>query len=91
MWLAVGFVVMFAINSMFIGVFGTSTNETMNAFSRTVMPFYGIGMLLVGVSAGLVGLISIIKSHERSWVAWATILPLVFVLFLLIGEFAVPH
>jgi len=91
MWLAVAFIVMFAINSVFIGALGTSTNETVDAFSRTVMPFYGIGMLMVGVSAGAVGLISIIKDHERSWVAWATLLPLAFVLFLLIGEFATPH
>jgi hypothetical protein len=91
MWLAVAFIVLFAINSVFIGTLGTSTNEAVNAFSRTVMPFYGIGMLMVGVSAGAVGLISIIKDHERSWVAWATLLPLAFVLFLLIGEFTTPH
>jgi peptidoglycan/LPS O-acetylase OafA/YrhL len=91
MWLAVAFIVMFAINSVFVGALGTSTNETLDAFSRTVMPFYGIGMLILGASAGAVGLISIIKDHERSWVAWATLLPLAFVLFLLIGEFATPH
>ena len=91
MWLAVAFIVMFAINSVFIGAFGTSTNEAVDAFSRTVMPFYGIGLLMVGVSAGAIGLISIIKDHERSWVAWATLLPLAFVLVLLIGEFTTPH
>ncbi len=91
MWLAVAFIAMFVMNAAFIGAFGTSTNEAVDAFSRTVMPFYGIGMLMVGVSAGAVGLISIIKDHERSWVAWATLLPLAFVLFLLIGEFAIPH
>ncbi len=91
MWLAAAFILMFAMNTVFVGVFGTTTNETMNAFSRDVMPFYGIGMLLVGFSAGVVGLISIIRSHERSWVVWATLLPMAFVLFFLIGEFAVPH
>ena len=91
MWLAVAFIVMFAINSVFIGAFGASTDETVNAFSRTVMPFYGIGMLMAGASAGAIGLISIIKDHERSWVAWATLLPLALVLFLLIGEFMTPH
>jgi len=91
MWLAAAFIVMFAINSVFIGAFGTSTNEAMNAFSRAVMPFYGIGMLMVGAFAGVVGLISIVKDHERSWVAWATLLPMAFVLFLLIGEFTTPH
>ena len=91
MWLAVAFIVMFAINGVFVGVFGTTTNEAMNAFSRNVMPFYGIGMLLVGLSAGVVGLISIIKNHERSWVVWATLLPMAFVLFFVIGEFTIPH
>ena len=91
MWLAIAFIVMFAINSVFIGALGTSANEAVNAFSRTVMPFYGIGMLMAGVSAGAVGLISIIKDHERSWVAWATLLPLALVLFLLIGEFTTAH
>ena len=91
MWLAVAFIVMFAINSVFVGALGTSTNEAVNAFSRTVMPFYGIAMLMVGASAGAIGLTSIIKDHERSWVAWATLIPLAFVLFMLIGEFAFPH
>jgi len=91
MWLAVAFIVMFAINMVFTGILGTSTNETMNAFSRNFLPFYGIGMLVVGISAGVVGLISIIKNHERSWVVWATLLPLALVLFFVIGEFATPH
>ena len=91
MWLAVAFIVMFAINTVFVGVFGTTTNETMNAFSRDVMPFYGIAMLLVGATAGVVGLLSNIRNHERSWVVWATLLPMAFVLFFLIGEFAAPH
>ena len=48
MWLAAAFIVMFAINSVFVGTLGTSTNEAANAFSRTVLPFYGIAMLMVG-------------------------------------------
>ena len=91
MWLAVTFIVMFAINMVFTGLFGTTTSGAMLAFSENVLPFYGIGMLLVGVSAGVVGLISIIKNHERSWVVWATLLPLALVLFFVIGEFATPH
>jgi len=91
MWLAVAFILMFAINTAFIGVFGTSTNDTIDAFSTSVLPAYGITMLLVGVSAGVVGLISIIKNHERSWVVWATLLPMAFVLFFVIGEFTTPH
>jgi len=91
MWLAAAFIVMFAIYMVFVGVFGTTTSETMSSFSRIVMPFYGIGMMLVGLSAGVVGLVAIIKNRERSWVVWATLLPMAFVLFFVIGEFTVPH
>jgi len=58
---------------------------------QVVLPFYGIGMLLVGLAAGIVGLIAIIKQQERSWLVWIAILPLLFVVFLLLGEFLVPH
>jgi hypothetical protein len=32
-----------------------------------VMPFYGIFMLLCGLSAGIIGLIAVLRQHERSW------------------------
>jgi hypothetical protein len=32
-----------------------------------------------------------IRQHERSWLVWLTILPGLFVLFLVLGEFLVPH
>jgi len=57
---------------------------------QVLLPFYGIAMLLCGLGGGIVGLIAVVQQHERSWLVWLTMLPLVFVLFLLIGEFLVP-
>lgn len=57
----------------------------------TVLPFYGIFMLLCGLAAGIVGLIAVIRQHERSWLVWLAMLPGLMVLFLLLGEFLVPH
>lgn len=56
-----------------------------------ILPVYGIIMLACGLAAGMCGLAAIIRRGERSWVVWLTILPGVFVLFLLLGEFLFPH
>jgi 4-amino-4-deoxy-L-arabinose transferase-like glycosyltransferase len=84
--LAAVFVVMFIINS---AVFMRLSADV--KWGPTLLPFYGIIMLLCGLAAGVVGLIAIIRHHERSWLVWLTVLPCAFVLFLLLGEFLVPH
>jgi hypothetical protein len=84
--LALAFMLMFILNStVFMGL-----PEDV-PWRQTVLPFYGIFMLLCGLAAGVVGLIAVIRKHERSWMVWVTILPGALVLFLLLGEFLVPH
>ena len=92
-WWAVGlaaaFVVMFIINST---VVMPASQDAPNAWWRqTLLPFYGIFMMLCGLAGGVVGLITVIRKHERSWLVWLTILPGVFVLLFVLGEFLVPH
>jgi hypothetical protein len=92
-WWAVGllaaFFVMFLINSF---VFIPTSQGASNPWWRqALLPFYGILMMLCGLASGVVGLIVVIKEHERSWLIWLTILPAAFVVFLLLGEFLVPH
>jgi len=92
-WWAVGlaaaFVVMFMINST---VFMPAYQGAANVWWRqTLLPFYGIFMMLCGLAAGVVALIALIRKHERSWLVWLTILPGAFMLFLILGEFLVPH
>lgn len=84
--LAATFVVLFMINSF---VFMPSTVET--PLRQTLLPFYGITMLLCGLASGIVGLIAVIWQHERSWLVWLTLLPGSLVLFLVLGEFLIPH
>lgn len=83
--LAAAFVVLFIINS---AVF-MSLQE--GWWTQSLLPFYGIFMILCGLAAGVIGLIAVIRKHERSWLVWLTILPGAFVLFLLLGELLVPH
>jgi hypothetical protein len=60
-------------------------------WQHNVLPFYGIFMLLCGLAASVIGLVAIIRRHERSWLVWLALLPGASVLFLLLGEFLVPH
>lgn len=89
-WWAFGllatFVVLFLINSFVF--MPPSTNAL---FPRTFLIFYGIFMMLCGFSAGVVGLVALIRNHERSWFVWLAVLPGAFVIFLLLGEVLVPH
>jgi hypothetical protein len=80
-WLEVVFVVMFSIN---ITVFVLLTDE---AFWRgSILPFYAITMLLCGLVGGVVGLITVIRQHERSSLVWLAILTGLFVLLLVLNE-----
>lgn len=91
MWLAVAFVVGFMINNALVGVFGSTTNATLSEFSRTYLPYWGIALFAVGLSSGVVGLIAVLKQAERSLVTLVCLIPALFVIVFLIGEFALPH
>jgi len=89
-WWSIGlgatFVVLFMINAT---VFMPST--VVVPWRQTILPYYGIFMLLCGLASGIVGLIALVRRRERSWLVWLTVLPALWVLFMVLGEFLVPH
>lgn len=52
---------------------------------------FGFTMLAVGLASGVVGLISIIRNHERSWLVWLTLLPGSQTVVFILGEFLFSH
>jgi hypothetical protein len=58
---------------------------------HVILPFYGIAMLLCGLASGIIGWIAVIRNHERSWLVLLTLLPGLWVVFMLVGEFLFPH
>lgn len=58
---------------------------------QTILPYYGIIMMLCGLAALVVGLLAIIRKHERSWLVWLALLPGVFALLFVLGEFLLPY
>jgi hypothetical protein len=86
LWLAGVFVVMFLINSFIL--MPTSGDAP---WRHVILPFYGIVMLLCGLSSMVLALVALIRGHERSWLIFLPLLPGVWVLFMLVGEFLFPH
>ena len=80
-WLEAAFVVMFVIN---IGVFSLTTIAAL--WRGSILPFYGPIMLLCGLAGGIIGLIAMIRQHERSSFVWLAILTGLFVLLLVLHE-----
>jgi len=80
-WLEVVFVVMFSIN---IAILVLLTDGTI--WRGSILPFYAIIMLLCGLAGGVVGLVTVMRQHERSSLVWLAILNGLFVLLLVLNE-----
>lgn len=89
-WWAVYLAVVFWVMSIINNVVFMRLPEQVS-WRQTLLPIYGIFMLLCGLAAGVVGLIALLKKQERSWMVWLAILPGAWVLFMLLGEFLFPH
>ena len=42
--------------------------------TTVLLPLYAIATLLIGIAAGVAGLLAVVRRHERSWLVWLTIL-----------------
>lgn len=52
----------------------------------------GAGLsFLCGLAGGIVALIAILRQHERSWMLWLALLPILNVFVFILGEFLFPH
>jgi TctA family transporter len=85
-WLAAAFLAMFLINSF---VFMPTSSDA--PWRHVILPFYGIAMLLCGLASGIMGWIAFVRNRERSWLVLVTLLPGLWVLFMLVGEVLFPH
>ena len=56
-----------------------------------VMPFFGVGTVLCGLATGVLPLLAVTRQRERSWLVWLPLFVGANLVFLLLGEFLVPH
>jgi hypothetical protein len=89
-WWATGLLAVFLVMSIFNSavLMQISAPAWMN---QSLLPAYGILMILCGLASGVTALIALIRKHERSWLVWLALLPGAMIVFLLLGEFLVPH
>lgn len=80
------FVIMMVINN---GVFMQMTGDPW--WRQTLLPYYGISMMLIGLISGITALVAIVRKQERSWLLWLPLLAGLFVVFFFTGEFLFPH
>ena len=76
--------------SMVLLIFGYDVFEVLAAsvpWEGVVITFLGITMLLCGLAGGVVGLIALLRRHERSALVWLAMVPGLAALIFLIGEF----
>lgn len=91
--LVVVFVGLFVLNQLSV-VLQNNLRDTAMGQIATQMPvavwmLVGFVMLAVGLAASITSIIAIIRHHERSWLLWLALLPGLFVVFLLVGEFLI--
>jgi hypothetical protein len=85
-WLGIAYLFLMTINSV---VFMRLPEEI--SWRVVLLPFYGIFTFLCGLVAAILALIAVIRKHERAVLVWLTLLPGLFVIVFLLGEFLVPH
>jgi hypothetical protein len=57
----------------------------------SILPGGGILGLICGLVGGVLALIAVIRLHERSWLVFLSILPMLLALFFIPGEFLIPQ
>jgi hypothetical protein len=63
------------------------TSMPEGTWQQAIGQVWPIPALLCGLAAGIVGLIAVIRRHERSWLVWLAMLPMLMVLFVVLAEF----
>ena len=80
------FLALFALNSIVMMPVAQILGE---GWWNTAFAIYGIVTFVCGFVGGVLGVAAILR-RERSWLVWMTILPLLIVVFFLVGEFFIP-
>jgi uncharacterized membrane protein YidH (DUF202 family) len=89
-WWAVGltvaFLALFTLNFIVI-----VPAEVFAPWRQTILPVFGISMLLMGLAGGVVALLAVILRRERALPLWFCLLFGLLIVVFLLGEFLIPH
>ena len=84
--LAAGNILLNAINPLLRLLLADQMTNT-----NITLPSSGFLMLILGLGGGVLGVIALVRKHEKSWAVWLALLVGAAMLLLLLGEFLLPH
>jgi len=91
--LLIGYGLLFVLNQSAVVLLNdmreSALGQVASQLPVAVWMLVGFAMLGIGLAASITSLIAIIRHHERSWLLWLALLPGLFVVFLLVGEFLI--
>jgi len=70
---------------------GLAVASVLLGFMWLFLPGGALLGFLCGIIGGVLGLIAVIRQHERSWLVFLSILPMFNVFIFILGEFLIPH
>ena len=79
-WIAIAFIMLFILNLLGVNAVCSTSNPICSFFS-----FIYLLSVLCGLASGVVGLVAIIRKHERSLMVWLSILLCAFILYIVIS------
>jgi hypothetical protein len=82
-WWAAGLAGAFMLMLLY-NVFVSMVSRSNSASLQISLPNTGMPMVLCGLAGGVVGLVALIKNHERSWLVWLSLLVGGVILFLVL-------
>ena len=70
---------------------GLAASSFVLQFAWSILPGGAWLSFICGLAGGIVALIALIRQHERSWLVYLCILPMLGVFVFFLGEFLIPH
>ena len=82
-WWAAGLVGAFFLLFLYNAVVSMIARNS-SASQQISLPNIGMPMVLFGLAGGVVGLIAMMRNHERSWLVWLSLLVGAIILFMIL-------
>jgi multisubunit Na+/H+ antiporter MnhB subunit len=70
---------------------GLAAASIVLSFAWSILPGGALVAFTCGLAGGVLALIAMIRQRERSWLVFLSLLPMLFVLSFILGEFLNPH
>lgn len=91
-WIVLGSIVLFAASqSAMLSVEALTGATSVEGIPRVILIGLSLTSFALGLTAGVVAAVAVVRKHERGALVYATMVPGLLIIVFLLGEFLVPH